>query len=222
MRLSQSLLEKLLAARAEGATLCQAADAAGVHVATVCRWQRSDPEFHQAMREAKGQARSSGWCLTTIAQRRILLQIALYLNESTRRFHCVFRACNGRKTPPSSEPDRNAAARPHVCWRRDCPLCRARVVVRTARGGARFWRCGRWPLCPWASWRPRAPRNCRRCGGPCFWSHSRKSTACGACGMRTKRRTNCVENEALDGCLKPPIRGRKSKEMARKHAKTGQ
>jgi len=179
MRLSQSLLEKLLAARAEGATLRQAADAAGVHVATVCRWQRSDPEFHQAMREAKGQARSS-------------------------------------------EPDRNAASRPHVRWRRDCPLCRARVVVRTARGGARFWCCGRWPLCPWASWRPRAPRNYRRCGGPWFWSHSRKSTACGTCGMRTKRRTDCVENEALDGCLKPPIRGRKSKEMARKHAKTGQ
>ena len=76
--------------------------------------------------------------------------------------------------------------RPKVRWRRDCPLCRAKVVVRTGRG-RRFWRCGRWPLCPWASWRPRAPRNCRRCGSPCFWSHSRRSIGCSGCGMRTWR-----------------------------------
>jgi anti-sigma factor RsiW len=75
--------------------------------------------------------------------------------------------------------------RPWVRWRKDCPLCRARVVVRTARGGCRFWRCGRWPLCSWASWRPRASRNCKRCGGPRYWSHSRKSIACGGCGVRT-------------------------------------
>jgi ribosomal protein S27AE len=74
--------------------------------------------------------------------------------------------------------------RPPVRWRRDCPVCRARVVVRTARGRARFWRCGRWPLCAWASWRPRSLRNCPKCKGPRFWSHSRKSVACGACGMR--------------------------------------
>jgi PAS domain S-box-containing protein len=50
-------------------------------------------------------------------------------------------------------------------------------------------RCGRrWPLCPWASWRPRAPRNCPACGGACFWSHSRKSISCGTCGKRTRRR----------------------------------
>jgi hypothetical protein len=77
--------------------------------------------------------------------------------------------------------------RPSVRWHRDCPLCKARVVIRTTRGGLRFWRCGRWPECPWASWRPRAPRNCRRCGSPCYWSFSRKSTACAACGLRTIR-----------------------------------
>jgi hypothetical protein len=76
--------------------------------------------------------------------------------------------------------------RPSVPWRRDCPECRAKVVVRTA-GGRRFWRCGRWPLCPWASWRPRAPRNCRRCGSPRYWSHSRQSVGCSGCGMRTRR-----------------------------------
>jgi hypothetical protein len=75
--------------------------------------------------------------------------------------------------------------RPRVRWRRDCPLCRARVVVRATRGGVRFWRCGRWPLCQWASWRPRAPRDCKRCGGARYWSQSRKSIGCGSCGTRT-------------------------------------
>lgn len=74
--------------------------------------------------------------------------------------------------------------RPLVPWRNRCPECLAKVVVRTAKGGARFWRCGRWPHCSWASWRPRHPRNCRACGGPRFWSHSRKSIACDHCGMR--------------------------------------
>jgi hypothetical protein len=76
--------------------------------------------------------------------------------------------------------------RPSVPWRRDCPACRAKVVVRTARG-RRFWRCGRWPLCPWASWRPRAPRDCRNCGAPRYWSHSRQSVSCSGCGVRTRR-----------------------------------
>ncbi len=68
-----------------------------------------------------------------------------------------------------------------VPWRTDCPQCRARVVIRTALGHIPFWRCGRWPWCSWASWRPRHPRNCRRCGGPRFWSHSRKSVGCDRC-----------------------------------------
>jgi hypothetical protein len=85
--------------------------------------------------------------------------------------------------------------RPQVRWRRACPVCRAKVVVRTARGGRRFWRCGRWPLCEWASWRPRAPRDCKRCGAPCYWSHSRMSIACGDCGRRTKAPlTRCAED----------------------------
>lgn len=29
-----------------------------------------------------------------------------------------------------------------VRWRADCPRCKARVVVRCARGRACFWRCG--------------------------------------------------------------------------------
>ncbi|WP_143393157.1 hypothetical protein [Fimbriiglobus ruber] len=69
-------------------------------------------------------------------------------------------------------------ARPQIRRRKDCPTGRAKVVVRKTPAGVAFWRCGRWPLCPWASWRPRHPRNSKTCGGPRFWSHSRKSATC--------------------------------------------
>jgi hypothetical protein len=138
----EAAVERLLHAREAGATLRAAAAAAGVHVATVCRWQRRDAGLRSLFKEARRQGRE----------------------------------CRHPR------PER----RPSVPWRRDCPECRAKVVVRTARGGRRFWRCGRWPLCPWASWRPRAPRNCRRCGSPRYWSHSRKSIGCSGCGMRTR------------------------------------
>jgi hypothetical protein len=78
----------------------------------------------------------------------------------------------------------NHGPRPRVQWRPDCPLCQARVVVRTAPGKLTFWRCERWPWCAWASWRPRAPRDCPHCGSPRYWSHSRKSIGCGGCGLR--------------------------------------
>ena len=140
MNAPRTAVELLVQVRRDGGTLRQAAIAAGVHVATVCRWQARDQELRQALADAAEEA-------------------------------CLRRSQGG--------------PRRHVTWRRDCPMCKARVVVRTARGKLTFWRCGRWPLCSWASWRPRAPRNCRRCGAPCYWSHSRKSIGCSACGMRT-------------------------------------
>jgi hypothetical protein len=144
VRKKEAARRALLEARAEGATLRQAAAAAGIHVATVCRWQTHDPAFHKRMREATAEARQA-WL------------------------------------PDTGRP------RPRVRWRKDCPLCRARVVVRTAPGKLTFWRCGRWPRCGWASWRPRAPRDCPRCGSPRYWSHSRKSVGCPGCGLRTRR-----------------------------------
>ncbi len=76
--------------------------------------------------------------------------------------------------------------RPIVSWRRDCPLCWANVEIRRALGWIPFWRCWRWPKCPWASWRPRYRQDCPRCGGPQFWSHSRKSVGCDRCRNANK------------------------------------
>jgi hypothetical protein len=135
---SPDAVQTLLKARRAGNTLRWSAVLAGVHVATVCRWQARDPALRKALADAAREAKDR----------------------------------------------RKAEPRPQVRWRRDCPLCKAKVVVRTARG-RRFWRCGRWPECPWASWRPRAPRNCRRCGAARFWSHSRLSVGCSGCGVRT-------------------------------------
>ena len=87
-------VRRLLEARAAGQTLRQAAAAAGVHVATVCRWQARDPALRLALAEARREGQD-------------LLQLP-------------------------REP------RPHVRWRRDCPLCRAKVVVRTAPGKRRY------------------------------------------------------------------------------------
>ena len=75
-------------------------------------------------------------------------------------------------------------ARPRVRWRADCPACGGRVRVRTTANRLRFWRCGRWPICRWASWRPRYPTDCPACSGPRFWSHARMSAGCEACGLR--------------------------------------
>jgi hypothetical protein len=89
----------LIQLRRRGIPLRTAATVAGVHVATVCRWQKRDPSFRAALQKATTEGRH-------------------------------------RSVPP-------VESRPHVRWRRDCPLCRAKVVVRSVRGKARFWRCGR-------------------------------------------------------------------------------
>jgi hypothetical protein len=69
------------------------------------------------------------------------------------------------------------------------------VVVRK-KGTVPFWCCARRSACGWMSWRPRAPRDCPRCGSPRFWSHSRKSVGCDGCGLRTRR--------PLTGCINAP------------------
>src|SRR6516225_2020327 len=119
-------LEEAFCAREEGATLRESAAAAGVHVATLCRWQNRESWIKEALRDAENFARR-------------------------RRYALLPRR------------------RPRVPWRRDCPLCGRPVVVRTG-SRYRFWRCSFWPICPFASWRPRAPWDCPECAGPRFWS----------------------------------------------------
>lgn len=131
-------ITEILTAREQGATLRQAAESAGVHVATVCRWQQRDPSLREFLQEAEQFAR-----------------ILKYTSAPRRR--------------------------PRVPWNKVCPKCSARVVVRTAHT-LRFWRCRM--RCGWASWRPRAPLDCSKCGGYLLWSHSRKSVACAACKRR--------------------------------------
>src|SRR6516164_4602374 len=54
-----SAVARLLAAREAGATLRQAAAAAGVHVATVCRWARCSHDLADALRAAERAARTA-------------------------------------------------------------------------------------------------------------------------------------------------------------------
>src|SRR4051812_10844701 len=103
MSADRATVEAVLRYRRRGATVRLAADLAGVHVATVCRWQARDPELRRDLIVAAAQGREERY--------------------------------------PEKGP------RPQVRWHRDCPLCKARVVVRTA-GKVRFWRCGCWPHCP--------------------------------------------------------------------------
>jgi hypothetical protein len=83
----------LVEARHAGLTLRQAAAKAGVHTATVCRWQKRDPEIKQWLQQATEAGTAE------------------------------------RREPPPE--------RPGVYWRKDCPECKARVVVRKAGGELR-------------------------------------------------------------------------------------
>src|SRR5262245_6119372 len=83
--------DKLVEARKLGGTLRESAAAAGIHVATVCRWMKADPGFRDEMRKARAEYRS--W-------------LAEFFEPERRR----------------------------VQWRTDCPECRAKVVVRCAKG----------------------------------------------------------------------------------------
>jgi hypothetical protein len=139
---------------------------------------------HAVVKQEIVRARRSGWPLRDACERAgVHVSTACRWRNTDPDFELKLLNATDRATEERSDimwpPDQ-----PPVRWRKDCPACRAKVVVRTAKGRARFWRCGRWPFCEWASWRPRHPRNCRHCGGPRFWSHSRKSVVCDPCGMR--------------------------------------
>jgi hypothetical protein len=74
--------------------------------------------------------------------------------------------------------------KPRVQSHRECPQCSAPVEVREVQGKwARLWRCSRQQECGWKSWRPRHVQDCA-CGGPRYWSWSRKTVYCPACDKR--------------------------------------
>ena len=130
------------------------------------------------------RARRSGWTLREACE-RAGVHVATACRWQNDYPDFALKLCNaaGHAADERFERERLFGRR-LVRWRNECPTCRAKLVVRTTAGAIRFWRCGRWPLCPWASWRPRHPRNCTKCGGPRFWSHSRKTVVCDPCGMR--------------------------------------
>jgi hypothetical protein len=57
-KLKPGLVERPVTARRAGLTLRQAANAAGVHVATVCRWQARDQALHEELAEAATEAKA--------------------------------------------------------------------------------------------------------------------------------------------------------------------
>lgn len=144
----------IVAGRRAGLSLAAASAAAGVHVATVCRWQNADPAFAAALQSAEAAH----------AREKYAARIAEY--ERTRRRRLV--------PPPvvAVHPDCPECRSPAV--RR-----RARWGYPAA-----FWGCSSWPLCPWGSWRPRHAEDCGACGGPRYWSHSRLTVSCPRCRTR--------------------------------------
>ncbi|HYH66557.1 MAG TPA: hypothetical protein VD866_17820, partial [Urbifossiella sp.] len=129
----------VVAGRRAGQTLAAAAAGAGLHVATACRWQRADAAFAAALRSAEAAA-------------------------AVDRY-----AAEAPEASPACDPFGGVRRRPRVEVHRDCPACGRPTEVRKMRFGVPFWRCSSWPRCDWASWRPRSPWACRRCGGPTLW-----------------------------------------------------
>lgn len=146
-------VKRLLEAREAGKTLREAAAAAGVHIATVCRWAAASDMLDYRLRMA-----------ARIGNRR------RYDAKPTSSGNLHFRFAT--------------RARPKVLHHPLCPICEAPVKVRGTAFVLKFWRCSRWPECPWASWRPRHPEDCPRCQGPQYWANSRMSFSCPRCNVR--------------------------------------
>jgi hypothetical protein len=157
----------VVAKRRAGETLVEAATAAGVHVATVCRWKNTDSRFAAAIRKAEE-------AVTREIRKNDKKRLEEYLAkreaaEQERYVRRLFR-----------EQLRNCA----VPTNPYCPRFGALSEIRKALWWIPFWRCSRYPWCSWASWRPRYPRNCSTCRGPMYWSEIRLSFSCPRCKVR--------------------------------------
>jgi hypothetical protein len=154
-----------LEARQRGLSVRAAARAAGVHVATACRWRHADPAFDALVREV---------------QVRPAADFGL---RPTTRIEALVARLTALAGPGVFGRDK-----PSVACHPACPTCGSAVEVRKVGRsfGAPFWRCSGWPRCGWASWRPRHPTDCPACGGPRYWADSRRSVSCSQCGVRER------------------------------------
>jgi primosomal protein N' len=159
----------IVTSRRAGETLIKASEAAGVHVATVCRWMNTDTRFSVAIRKAEEAIRKEEMAQ---AQERFAEYLAeREAAEAEWRARQVFLE-RLRKTCVPVHPR--------------CPVCDSLSETRRAFRFITFWRCSWYPWCEWASWRPRYPQDCPECYGPRFWSSSRLSVSCARCKARNR------------------------------------
>lgn len=144
----------IVTVRRAGQTLAEAAAAANIHTATLCRWQNADPAFARSLRKAADFVLRQRYSDLTTALRAVSKRQGKRLRVAT---HPNCPACSA------------AVQVRRVCGRYP---------------GVAFWACTRWPQCVWASWRPRHVQDCPTCSGPRFWARSRLSVSCPQCGTR--------------------------------------
>lgn len=127
-------IERALVAREGGATLRESAAAAGVHVATLCRWVHRHPWLGQALEDAE-------LCARIARRRRRLLEPP---RKPSVPWHPACPLCGELAAVVTMEFRVFAFWRcstwpgcPFASWRprypEDCPAC----------GSARFWSCSR-------------------------------------------------------------------------------
>jgi hypothetical protein len=147
----EAAVERLLAAREAGATLRQAAAAAGVHVATVCRWQERDPALREALQEAERRSRRRRYASRPRRRRRVPWHPGCPACGAPARVCSTWRVrARFWRFPARFWRCSRWPACPWASWRprhpEDCPAC----------GGPRYWAysrksvacpgCGRrWP-----------------------------------------------------------------------------
>jgi hypothetical protein len=70
----------------------------------------------------------------------------------------------------------------------NCPRCGRESEEALTHLRMRFWRCSTWPTCRCACWLPRHTQDCSACGGPMYWSCSRRTVGCERCKVRRRVR----------------------------------
>ncbi len=129
-------------ARRAGCTLREAAAKAGVHVATVCRWQAQDRKFWEALHDAEREAR--GFAYTPRRRRRVLWRhdcpecgapLEVRTAHTLRFWRCSdWPACSFASWRPPAPLDCPICERP-LFWSHSrksvgCDRCKVRISVK--------------------------------------------------------------------------------------------